>query len=274
MLDEKFLLQVIDVVRQTGDEVLSPGFSRLHFARKADGSLVTEADLEAQTRISDELRRLWPDIHLLGEEMSAAEQRELLQHSTRGLWCLDPLDGTTNYALGVPYFAVSLALIRDQRVQLGVVYDPLRGECFSALAGVGAWLNGVALPAITRDTALADCVALVDFKRLPTPLAQRLASQPPFRSQRNFGSVALDWCWLAAGRGQVYLHGRQNLWDYAAGSLFLAQCGGQAATLEGAWSDSVDLRPRSVLAAMDPGVFRAWRDWLAAAGVAAAGQIA
>ena len=91
---------------------------------------------------------------------------------------------------------------------------------FCRSQGQGAWLNGEPL-AQRPPVPLAEGVALIDLKRLPRGLASRLASDPPYQSQRSFGAVALDWCWLAAGRCQVYLHGQQKLWDYAAGCLIL-----------------------------------------------------
>lgn len=99
---------------------------------------------------------------------------------------------------------------------------------------------------------------MVDYKRLPATLAETLASKPPYSSQRSFGSVALDFCWLAAGRAHVYLHGRHNLWDYAAGLTILHEAGGHAITLEGEREPPLSLQPRSTAAALDEGLFREW----------------
>ncbi|WP_127478039.1 inositol monophosphatase family protein [Sulfurivermis fontis] len=260
------LEQLCAVVLPLARQELLPRFNRVAAAVKADGSVVTEADLACQQAVSAALAAHWPQIPLLGEEMTTAEQQRLLADSAAGLWCLDPLDGTSNFAAGIPYFALALAYIRHGEVQLGLVYDPVRDECFSAARGQGAWLNGVPLRTRATGLALARCVALVDFKRLTPALATRLACSPPFASQRNFGSSALDWCQLAAGRGQLYLHGRQNLWDYAAGSLILAEAGGCAETLQGEPVLHVGLQPRSVVATLDPALFGPWRAWIAAAG--------
>ncbi len=179
------------------------------------------------------------------------------------MWCVDPLDGTTNYAAGVPFFSVSLALLIQGRPLLGVVYDPVRDECFTAQKGRGAWLNDKALG--TRSLtplSLERSVAAVDFKRLSAPLAVRLATQHPYGSQRNFGACSLEWCWLAAGRFHVYLHGGQKPWDYAAGCLILSEAGGRALTLEGEDIFAAGLTTRSVAAALDPVLFAAWRESL------------
>lgn len=230
--------------------------------RKADGSLVTDADLVVQAALVEVLRRHWPDSAVLGEEMTEAEQQAALRQTSSGVWCVDPLDGTRNFATGIPYYAVSVALLKDDAVELAVVYDPSRRECFTAARGRGAWLNGQPLADSQAPASLSESIALIDFKRLPAPLAARLTAQPPYTSQRSFGAVALDWCWLAAGRSHVYLHGQQKLWDYAAGWLVLHEAGGQSACLDGTDVFSPSLEPRSAAAARDPAIYTQWRDWL------------
>ena len=228
---------------------------------KADGSFLTEADLAVQNRIARALKQLSPAIAFLGEEMPASEQQALLEGDAP-LWCLDPLDGTSNFANGIPFFSVSLALLEKGRVVLGVVYDPSRDECFSAELGKGAWLNETPLHTCESHPSLARCTATIDFKRLAPALATRLACEAPYSSQRSFGSVALDWCWIAAGRGQLYLHGKQNLWDYAAGTLILAEAGGHACTLQGEAVMVPRLEKRSAVAATSQDLFTAWTAWL------------
>lgn len=233
---------------------------------KAEGGLLTAADTGMQQAVIAELHNSWPQIPVLGEELSAAERDAIMARSQGHFWCLDPLDGTSNFASGIPYFAVSLALIEGGRVQAGLVLDPLAGEAFTALAGQGAWLNGqpLRLPA-QQPTQLRDAMAMVDLKRLPPALIVQLARACPYRSQRSFGAVALDWCWLAAGRCQLYLHGGQKLWDYAAGQLIAAEAGVSGGLWED-WSGSpptaLALTPRIGVAASTPSLFHAWTDWL------------
>jgi len=93
-------------------------------------------------------------------------------------------------------------------------------------------------------------------------LATRLAAHPPYGSQRSLGSVVLDWCWVATGRCHAYLHGKQNLWDYAAGNLILLEAGGYAQTLEGEQVFSGDLTPRSAVSALDETLFQQWRAYV------------
>ncbi|MEW6353008.1 MAG: inositol monophosphatase family protein [Pseudomonadota bacterium] len=249
---------IVDAARRE----LLPRFAEVTRTLKADGSIVTRADIAMQQTLRERLNAHWPEYRFLGEEMPEAEQRALLESHDTGLWCLDPVDGTSNFAAGVPFFAVSLALINRGEVVLGVVYDPMRDECFSARKGQGAWLNGVRLEYKEFNLPLQRALAAIDFKRLPTSLARRLVERPPYSSQRNFGSVALEWCWLAAGRFHVYLHGRQRVWDYAAGSLILAEAGGRAATLESDTPCGLEFKPCSVVAALDHRLFAEWKHYL------------
>jgi len=123
-------------------------------------------------------------------------------------------------------------------------------------------LNKQPLAVAPTGLELKQTTALIDFKRLDGALATRLATQIPYASQRSFGSVALDWCWLAAGRCHLYLHGRSHLWDYAAGQLILGEAGGYSCTLDGEPVFTRSLTPRSSVAAVDAPLFRAWTDWL------------
>ncbi len=143
-----------------------------------------------------------------------------------------------------------------------MVYDPVRDECFVAQAGQGAHLNGCPLRYRPTGLPLRKSIAVVDFKRLPSDMAAALVSCPPYSSQRYFGSGALEWAWLAAGRFQVYLHGRQKLWDYAAGALILAEAGGCSESLEGGPIYTPELQPCSTVAACGTGLFQEWRHWL------------
>lgn len=242
-----------------------PLYQQTESSTKPDGSLITAADIALQRRVSASLSRLYPDIPFLGEEMSQEEQRELLADASAGFWCLDPLDGTSNFVAGMPCFAVSLAYLGQGETKLGIIYDPIRNECFSALSGQGAWLNDRRLSLNVQATQLADCVAMVDLKRLPADLACNLATRPPYRSQRNIGSVALEWCWLAAGRVQLYLHGGQRLWDYAAGRLIFAEAGGVHSLADGIERSATytqDLRPKVAMAALTQGLFDSWTEWI------------
>ncbi|MDQ7016264.1 MAG: inositol monophosphatase family protein [Gammaproteobacteria bacterium] len=263
---QALLKQLETLLRDAAATELMPRFRHMERQFKTDGSIVTEADHACQEKLTRALQQQWPEIALLGEEMSKTQQQSVMDNSQNGLWVLDPLDGTSNFAAGIPCFSISLALLIDHQVQLGLIYDPIRKECFSAIAGEGAWLNGEPLNA-TEQTLLPlnQCMAQIDFKRLPQSLAAQMASHPPYSSQRSFGSGALDWCWLAAGRVQVYLHGKQKLWDYSAGQLILTEAGGQSCTLEGEAVFHNSLTPRSVIGASHTGYFDVWQEAVSAA---------
>lgn len=264
MNDKRELLAV--VAEQVRDSARRELRERRDTARptkqtKSDGSWVTAADLALQARLSTALAAVAADIPVLGEEMPAVHQRALLAAGGR-CWVLDPLDGTSNYACGFPFVAVSLALIEAGTVQLGVVFDPFREECFTAILGHGAWLNGMPLAPYAPSEMLSDALALIDLKRLPPARLPALLGGGAFRSQRNLGAVALEWCWLAAGRGQLYLHGGQRLWDHAAGRLIATEAGAITALYARDGSvppTSLDLEPRLALGAATPALFAQWQ---------------
>jgi len=256
------------IVRSAARELLLPHFADVLRHVKLDGSVVTEVDHAMQDRLQADLAKHWPEYKFLGEETPARERHKLAALQNKGLWCVDPLDGTTNYAAGIPYFAVSLALLNQDGVAIGLVYDPVRDECFLAEKGEGTWLNGTRLGTAsnTPNPPLMSSIAVIDFKRLEASLAARLISHRPYGSQRYFGASSLEWCWLADGRFHVYLHGAQHPWDYAGGSLILAEAGGQALTLAGEQITIDGLKKCSVVAALDPSLFNAWKAWLAGIG--------
>ncbi len=255
---------LIALVREVAQREVTPRFLHVTHSHKLDGSLFTEADLATQTALEQRLPELI-NAPVLGEEMTETQQRDAWVAGRNGLWCVDPIDGTSNFVAGVPYFAISVAFIRKGVRELGVVYDPIADEMFSATRGGGAHLNGTPLPLRAPVTELRRALAGVELKRIKRALAGHLASWPPYASQRNFGASALDWCYTAAGRFDIYVHGGQKLWDYAAGALILEEAGGQLASLSGSF-DTADIWERSVVASASPELFKLWRDWLKAAG--------
>lgn len=252
------------LIRGIAREVLPVAGGHETISAKRDGSFVTDIDLALQKRMKEALQHCWPHIPFIGEETPEKERARILQSDTRQVWCLDPLDGTTNFTSGLPFYGVSLALLEDRLPVQGVIYDPNRDECFTAEAGEGAWLNGDRMTGASRRST-AHCVACVDFKRLARTMSEHLVARPPFKSQRNLGACVLEWCWLAADRFQLYLHGGQHLWDYSAGSLILKEAGGSAVTLEGIELPSRSLylnRKVSVVAASHPAMLEEWWSWI------------
>jgi len=244
-LDPQKLIAALDdhhiasLLMQAGKQVILPLFAQQDFERhcKTDGSLVTEADTRCQQWLQEQLqthsRRVLPHhtIAFMGEEMPDQEQQDCLQHDS--FWCLDPLDGTGNFAGNIPLFATSLAFIHHGKPIMAWVYDPSRDELFSASKGGGLKLNGCRIQRTPSATALTQATGFIDFKRLPEALANRWVRSALYRSQRNLGSCALEWAWLAAGRGDFIIHGGQKLWDYAAGLLLCEEAGCIISNLQG-----------------------------------------
>lgn len=248
-------------MREVASLEVMPRYLRVAQQQKNDGSLFTEADLAAQATFE----RLLPqivDCPILGEEMPTEQQLSIWRDHDSLFWCVDPIDGTSNFVHGIPFFALSVALIKNGRPVLGAVYDPVSDELFSAELGQGATLNQQSLPLKPGPTQLRDAIASVDLKRLPEGLARQLAHQPPYASQRNFGASTLEWCWLAAGRVDLTLHGGQKLWDYAAGSLILSEAGGHYCCLDQDDFWHGDPWQRSVVASIRPELFLPWQRWL------------
>jgi len=257
------LKAVVAAVKLVAAEEIMPRYLKVAHQRKSDGSLCTEADTAAQTALTRKLQAIL-NVPVLGEEMPDEEQHAIWQSGNDGLWCIDPIDGTSNFVRGLPYFAVSVALLRNGKSMLGVVYDPVADEVFAAESGKGAFLNGAVLVKREGAESLHEALANVDLKRLGTRLVAQLASNPPYSSQRNFGASALDWCYTAAGRYDVYLHGGQKLWDYAAGTLVLWESGGYACCIENDDFAQGDIWQRSVIAASNKKLFDEWKNWIRA----------
>src|SRR5262249_51294952 len=154
---------VIDAVKRVAADEIMPRYLRVAHQRKADGSLFTEADLAAQIALTRRLQSILP-APVMGEEMTREEQVELWLEGEEGLWCVDPIDGTSNFVNGLPYFAVSVALMRRGRSVLGVVYDPVADEVFHATRGAGAWLGDERLPIKQHVPHIRNAMANVDFK--------------------------------------------------------------------------------------------------------------
>ncbi len=251
------------VVRDVARETIMPRFLQAVRQHKADGSSLTDADLASQQALLVKLPELEP-APVISEEMAPARQLESWISGHTGVWCIDPIDGTTNFANGIPLFAVSVAFLVGGAPQYGVVYNPTTDESFYAARGSGAWLNGQRLPLRPAATHLKYAVAGIDFKRISDRLASSLVVRPPYYSQRNFGSSALEWCFVAAGRLDTYLHGGQALWDYAAGSLILEEAGGVYGVLDGGPLEPAPLPKRAVVLASTPALYGEWLAWLQA----------
>lgn len=197
--------------------------------KSAIADIVTEADREVEALIRQRLAAERPDDGFLGEE-SGAE---------RGLsdvtWVVDPIDGTVNYAYGIPSYAVSIAAVigeptpEEWEAVAGVVFNPASGELFHAARGDGAWLDGVRLT-VNAEPSPAGALVATGFGYRPETHAGDLARvarvMPIARDIRRMGAASLDFAFVAAGRFDAYFERGLAPWDHAAGALLVAEAGG------------------------------------------------
>lgn len=215
-------------------------------AKSSPIDLVTQYDTAAETLIVDLLRRHFPHDAILGEEGGWQPHASDVSGNGRGngrrLWLVDPLDGTINFAHGFPAFAVSLALYEGERPLLGVVYDPLRDECFHAARGEGAFLSaGAAPPQPLRVSPARDLLSSLLATGFPYDrhhseldnLAQFGAFLKRAQGIRRAGSAALDVAYVAAGRLDGYWEYKLSSWDIAAAILLVHEAGGQTSAMDG-----------------------------------------
>jgi myo-inositol-1(or 4)-monophosphatase len=222
----------LDLARAAGAMLREElGHARQVDLKSSPINLVTEMDRRSETLIVSGLRAAFPDDAILAEE-----QGVLAGRSGRR-WIVDPLDGTTNYAHGLPIFAVSIALERAGRVVLGVIHDPNHGETFVVERGRGAELDGRPL-AVSRTKTLDESLLVTGFPydirvQPENNLREYAAFSLQSRGVRRLGSAVLDFAYVAAGRIDGYWELRLGTWDAAAGSLLVEEAGGRVTDLDG-----------------------------------------
>ncbi len=220
---KKRLQLAMDLARQAG-ALLRQGYGdSVQVKLKGSIDLVTEYDLRSEQFIVDGIRGAFPKDAILAEEGSEIEAGEVC-------WLVDPLDGTTNFAHGLPIFSVSIAGLQDDETIFGVVYDPLRDELFRATAGGGAWLNDRPIR-VSAAKRLEDSLLVTGFPYdIRTNPDNNLDHYNVLavlsRGVRRLGSAAIDLAYVAAGRMDGYWELRLNPWDWAAGVLLTREAGG------------------------------------------------
>lgn len=190
---------------------------------KGNRNLVTEVDLLSEKCILNIIRDEYPDHSILCEESGETE------NTSEFRWIIDPLDGTTNYAFGIPIFCVSIGLIHHDEVLLGVVYDPMRDELFQAQKGKGAWLNGTPISVSSErniQTTLVGFDLGYDDARSKEMLSRANSLWNSEVAFRLIGSAALGMTYVACGRMDLYFHRRIYPWDIAAAILMVREAGG------------------------------------------------
>lgn len=234
MIDQG-ILETAKQAASAASAVLLQHFDAPEIQHKHDEShnLVTQADLESEAIILQTIRKAYPQHDVLGEE-----GLETANVAADHLWVVDPLDGTTNYAQGLPQFCTAIAYVRAGVVQVGVVLDPCRNELFHAVRGEGAFLNGRQIRVSNRDD-LRNAVIATGFyydrgemMRRTLHSIERLFGNN-VRGIRRLGSAALDQCWVACGRMDAFFEYQLSPWDYAAASLIVEEAGGRCGDRDG-----------------------------------------
>lgn len=229
------MLPVAERAARAGGEVLLQWRSKFTVREKGRFDLVTDADHASQAIIREILLGAFPEHCFLGEETSQEEKQQLFQ-SDRPLWVVDPLDGTTNYVHDFPCYAVSIGLVVEGQVQLGVIYDPSRDEHFTAVRGHGAHLNHRPIRC-SSAASLGEALIAVGFPAQLRGNEQVIDAWKWFgyesQGMRRSGSSALNLAYLAAGRLDGFFAFQISPWDIAAGIVLVEEAGGQISQSDG-----------------------------------------
>jgi len=228
--ESEFLTTAIEAARAAGD-VLLEWSKKFTVSEKSRKNLVTEADVAAQETIFRIIHGRFAHHSFLGEEGLVVEGA-----SGEFRWIIDPLDGTANYVHQFPYYCVSIALEQNGELITGVVFDPTRGDVFSAVKGQGAFLNGERLqasPCGVLNEAMCVASLPVGSKGDEPQVRQFINALPNCRSVQRTGSAALNLSYVAAGRLDAYWSGTLKPWDMAAGALLVTEAGGRVTKMDG-----------------------------------------
>lgn len=227
-----FLTTAIEAVVRAGDIMIARVGGDFRIDKKGAIDLVTEVDLAIEAMFREMIAERFPDHAVLGEEMGGDPLAP-----AGPCWVFDPIDGTTNFAHGLPIFCSSLVLEIDGVAVVGAVYDPTRKELFTAERGGGAFLNGRPIR-VSGAAALVDALLVTGFPydvhgRIEeiVGLFARFVGQA--RAVRRLGSAAIDLCYVAAGRLDGFWERGLKPWDVAAGALLVSEAGGQVTNMSG-----------------------------------------
>lgn len=205
---------------------------------------VTDADILAENAVVEIIKTTFPDHGILAEEGGHSEA------DSPYVWVIDPVDGTTNFSRGLPFYCVSVAVVKDGLPIVGAVLDPVRDELFTAIAGGGAFLNGAPIR-VSDVTSLADALLVSGFfYDRGEAMVRNLENIRRFFELgilgiRRLGSAALDMCYVACGRADAFWEHELNAWDFAAAGLIVREAGGTITDLHG---DALQMKPSYVVA--------------------------
>lgn len=241
---EPTLQEVIQFAQKAGDILQAGVGTDLNIQHKGRIDIVTKTDKLSENYLLDEIKKRYPHHTVFTEETGHHEG------DADHCWYIDPLDGTANYAHGVPLYCVSIAYAKKQQLRLAVVLDPTRPECFSAESGKGAWLNGKSIH-VSGVSQLVDALLVTGFPYHTESVNNNLDNFRSFffeaQSVRRLGSAALDLCYTACGRTDGYWQIQSHAWDMAAGALVLREAGGIVTNVAG--EDEILQEPYDTVAA-------------------------
>ena len=230
---KKLCFQVQEIARETGNFIRKEGkkISESDVEIKSMASLVTYVDKTAEVYIVSALKKLIPDSGFVAEEGTAGRNNE------KYTWFVDPLDGTTNFIHGIAPHSVSIALMEDDELVIGVVYEVGLDEMFFAWKDSPAFLNGkeikVAAASKSEDTLIATGFPYYDFEKTEKYIDALRQFMKTTRGIRRLGSAAVDLSYVAAGRFDGFYEHALHAWDVAAGVFILIQAGGKVADFNG-----------------------------------------
>ena len=235
MLNENFanlLDPTLAVVKKAGEIIINAWDKPRNTRHKGKIDLVTETDVAVQDFLKEQLSKISPEAGFVGEEGDG--EKDVDQELA---WIVDPVDGTTNFVHKIPMVAVSVALALKGSPALGIVYAPMLGECYRAVAGSGAFLNDSPIKT-SSVSELHDAVVATGFPYHIKPNLGELLSRlenvlPETQGLRRLGSAALDLCFVACGRMDAYYEAILKPWDMEAGWLIVEEAGGKTSTLSG-----------------------------------------
>ena len=235
--DPRYLASAIDIVLEAGEIQLDFLSRGLEIRKKGTIDLVTTADLAVEEMFRAVIGERFPEHRILAEEFPDRDAARGRAADSPFCWIFDPIDGTTNYAHGLPIFCSALALEVAGRVEVAAVYDPSRKELFTAERGRGAYLNGARMSVSAAPTVL-DSLLVTGFPYdVHGDSGEILALFGEFihrsRAVRRLGSAALDMCYVAAGRFDGFWEQRLHPWDMAAASLLVEEAGGIVTGMDG-----------------------------------------
>lgn len=227
-----FLTTAVESVVRAGDLMLERFGTALRVDMKGAIDLVTEVDIAIEREFRVRIAERFPDHAVLGEEMGGSAAAP-----AGPCWVFDPIDGTTNFAHGLPVFCSSLALEIDGVAQVSAVYDPTRRELFTAERGGGAFLNGRPMQVSTSSTLLESVLATGFPYNVHSRVAEIVGLFGEFvgrvRAVRRLGSAAIDLCYVASGRLDGFWERDLHAWDIAGGALLVTESGGAVTNYRG-----------------------------------------